>query len=321
MSWRLFLTKGGLIDRETYEWCQNTPATDASEKTEAVTFRFLVSRKYYDDLPLVDFWAFLGELLAVFSELRDFNALTAAPDYETITRELEGIRGVLARWVHTEGHGEAIKGFDYMLMNAETMGVNHLFRTKAYYTWRVIETKWWGMFLPFVRTTEFLEELRGGLFPRSSPEDRDELRQMIRSTCYGDSDETVIFCMEFIKNRIITEDHVRLATVTRLAMDPRAVSQLVDGRVGTEEAWRILFPTFFDDTGNSFDTFYAAFENHVTLYFIEDYLKLPIYQIQQPPLIPDVVLSPPAADVLYMYGIELFRTRKIEIEARNREIG
>jgi hypothetical protein len=303
-SWRLYNTKLGLIDRETIEWC--SPDYDRSDSPISV-FAFMLSEEdgKYGELPLAVFWTFLNDLMELFTEIRGFNAIGYSSDL--ITQELAGIRRTIDMWTHTEGHDDALAGFDYTLMVEGTMGVNNLFRTKVHYIWKIIEQKWYQECLPSLLTLSMKE------VPGSSLEDRDRLKKIICGTCKGDKDEFVIYCSDFIKQRLVTEHHIRLASTARLAMNPRSGGKIV---LDVSDTWRELFPTFFEKADGSFDRFYAAFENECAAFFIEEYLMLPIDTIRFAPLVPNVVMcgNVIASDVLYMFGIDFIQARCVEVE-------
>jgi hypothetical protein len=98
-------------------------------------FRGLLPNHFdtYNELPLSDFWSFLQILMGIMSGVGDISMFVST-DKNELQEELSAIKQVLLWWIHTEGHASQIKGFDHMLYNVDRMGVNHLFRTKAYYT-------------------------------------------------------------------------------------------------------------------------------------------------------------------------------------------
>lgn len=296
---KLYLTKEGLIDKGTVEWLEENENIPEISGEPVVQLRSLFDNSkttvlVYRDLTLVQFWEFLLRLLEVTTGLRS----CTFSNYAELMKELKEIKSVLLHWMFTENHLLSIKGFDYTMMNPEKMSTNNLFRTKACYIWKIIESN------PFLDLKIKKSEIK-----RSSASDIDILFQYIRDSCMGDTDELVVYCMDFIKSKWITDHHIALATVSRRAYDPRMI---VD--IDKNEAWRQLFPTFFDEPGKSLKTFYNAFMNYCILFFIEDYLQLRTDHIQ---IIPHTqpfyyVRGPDgtvAADVLYFYGIDFFKER------------
>jgi len=298
MKYSLFKTRYGLLDTDTIDWLSSNqkPNRIDLEPIEIKSLQNLLP-KYtkYNDVPLQEFWNFLMDLMMIFTDL---NELVISDN--SIHDELKGIKAILLWWIYTEGHLITIKGLDYTFLNVERQSVNHLFRTKACHVWSIIEAR-----IPSIPV--FMDDRLA--INKSKPEDLEELMGMIRDSCMGDLDEMVVYCMDYIKKKMITAHHVKLANITRLVYDPNST---VDET--PTEAWRVLFPRFFDDSGKSFQTFTSTYLNFSILFFMEDYLQINMSHISIIPFTyPDFLVrgadGMAAADVLFFYGIEFFRDR------------
>lgn len=309
-STRFFSTKDGLIDKVTLEWLKENQVKELpTDRVEIISFRSLFKdfnknvSYYYNDLTLSQIWDFLSFLLEIHTGIRQFQIST---NVEAMMIEWNHVKKIFISTLFTENMLLELKGFDYTMTNMVQMSVNHLFRTKVCYIFKIIEAN------PF---TELI--IKKADVKRSKPEDLDAIFQAIRDSCMGDTDEMVMYCMDFIKTKWMTTNHLKLATVCRKAYDPKMVIE--NDLLDTSESWRQLFPTFFDEPGKSLKTFFNAFTNYCILFFMEDYLQLRTDQLQIIPFTqpyyyvrgPDGTI---AADVLFFYGIQSFNERIKQIK-------
>lgn len=308
--WRIYETQEGPIDSDTVEWCKANQSKLEIEPVRINFFRDLLtnnnSTQTYNELPLTNFWSFLLTLMGCMTGVGDISSFVGV-EKKDLQEELSGIERVLIWWIHTEGHSSQMKGFDHMLYSVDRMGVNHLFRTKAYYVWRIIEDK----FVAFSNANECPEN------NSSSPDHIVALYELIRASCYGDTDEMIVYCTEFIVSRLMTENHVRLATIDRIALDATAASSLVNGKLDVFEAWRQLFPNFFVESGKSLQTFFHSFKNYCIACYMEDTLEQDISDIEFVPLTdPSLVRKDGvlAEDILFFFGVDFFKNRTKEVK-------
>ena len=312
--WRVYETTEGPIDSDTVEWCTQSQSELVIEPANINFFRGLLpnhpTTETYNELPLNDFWSFLLSLMGIMTGVGDISSFVAT-EKKDLQEELSAIKQVLLWWIHTEGHTIQMKGFDHILYNVDRMGVNHLFRTKAYYTWKIIQDKFNG----FSNTNECPQD-------HISPPDLIQvLYELIRASCYGDTDEMVVYCTEFIITRFMTDNHIRLATIDRLAGgDPKT---LVLGKLDVFEAWRQLFPNFFSDSGKSLNVFFRSFTNYCIACYMEDTLELDISNIEFVPLTnPSLVRVDGlvAEDLLFLFGIDFFKNQTNVVKDRHRSV-
>ena len=309
--WRVYETQEGPIDSDTVEWCTRTKSKLEIEPARINYFRELLSinnkSETYNDLPISDFWSFMLTLMGCMTGVGDISSFVTVEKH-LLENEMCDIERVLLWWIHTEGHGVQMKVFDHTMYSIDRMGVNHLFRTKAFYVWKIIKEK----FVGFSNFTECPEN------NFSSPDHLVLLYELIRTSCCGDTDELIVYCTEFVVSRLMTDNHVRLATIDRIAIDPTAAAALVNGKLDVFEAWRQLFPNFFAESGKSLQTFFHRCQNYCIACYMEDTLEQDISDIEFVPLTdPSLVCRNGvlAEDVLFFFGIDFFRARTKEVRA------
>lgn len=223
----------------------------------------------YNKLKLGEFWKLVWEIFMMASGIGK-GRVRRDVSFSVLRGELTNIKCVALRWSFRGDIKEVEVGdFDHIYFDKENQRVKQTFRYQVYYVFRHI--------------FEVLDELESSvpaeiseiqLDKKTSLQNTSEpssfFCELIREKSKGDLDEFIIYTIQHIQFKAITQNHEKLALLFRYLKTDNAK---FDERLTPGEAWRFIFPTFFDDFEDVYDKFYNEFTNDCVMYFLSDYVS------------------------------------------------
>lgn len=182
------------------------------------------------------------------------------------------LKNALLYWCLTRGHEERMfRELDVDLYDSAQGATNRCYHYKCYYMYKEINERF--------RSLE--KDFRKIVFNNNEPYSRwteltglgctiDEIKTYIRKVYTGDLDGFILDTIAMIQDKAVTSNHEKLAQLLRL--QKLNVIDFKSSSLGPYEAWRYLYPTYFDSVEDRFDDFFKAFPTQCIMFFLDNYL-------------------------------------------------
>ena len=211
------------------------------------------------------FYAFLFEILQIATGISKF-CIPQKCTVEDIAAELKKVHACVLWWAFAEGVPPERFGvtMDHNMIDKEKGRLNQFYRFRGYYISRIIQES----FAQFRTQWASLTNI-GKQMTNLSETAKKYIVQSIKSSCAGDQDEFILYCIEYIQNMSMTDHHEKLAQLIRLETFD---NHDFETRLQKSETWRMLFSEHFEGVDERFVDFITAHGPECVLYFLHDML-------------------------------------------------
>ena len=260
---------------EIFEWVENYRGLAQREIDDdrVVVFKELLPKEYlqgkdeesvhYSKLKLVDFFVVYRKVMDLSIGVLDEVSLSLEVSVDDIREELDKMFHVLMIWIHHDEHGDHLGSMEPEYVNEKTQGPNQNFVFVMYHIVNEIESRFVKL-QDILSGGELLSEL--GEVEYNIPK-LEEMQKFIHDKIIltFDLNDFVMETCDAIKDETMTDNHKILAI--------HAFDKKFDKDIPKFEAWRRLYPNYFDKLDVNYETFWEAKQFDCIRYFLNDYLR------------------------------------------------
>jgi hypothetical protein len=256
------------------------PLLEKKPEPMGKAFKYLLENYYetYEDIPIDLFWKFLDDLCMVCSNIAERDlAFDPNTTKDEMLEEVGKIERAMVQWVLVEEfpEDEMWKRLDYTLRSGERRATSLLFHAGVYNRFHIIKEA----IEKYSDDPQCMDHLLYYDAGNMNYEDKIEhFKDLIGEAYMGEYDEFIIGTIEYIQNHTMTKYHVAMANIVACSHGIQ-----YNKTMKNDEAWRMLYPTYFDKVENDIKLFFERFTSECIFYFMTDFLKDNALQISETP--------------------------------------